>query len=362
MIFIDQINEYKKGRSNPDLTMHKIFNRSALRIHLMQAIKIGFGSALAIFICAGLNLPTPASAGTITLLTLSAGTRKETVRLILRRWISFILTVAICIVLMPFIRETYLAYALFLIIEVFILEILGWQSTLSVNAVIGVYFLINQDFTWIGILNECGLLLVSISISLILNLIQPDISDRQRLDLRIHEIEKEIQQVLEDAKGLLQNEQIEDPYVEKLKALEAALPQDINQAVRYEQNSFDPSDQWFARYFETRLSQCVVLSNLFGHIEIAQKDKTHIEVTANFIDVVIKTLPKSERPDQELENARLLRARVLSDEVSDKNLEERTALLDVIQNLQTFLALKQDFIDRLEPETQEGWYRCKKMN
>lgn len=342
--------------------MNKNFNRTALRIHLMQAIKIGFGAALAIFICAGLNLPTPASAGTITLLTLSAGTRKETVRLILRRWISFILTIAICIVLMPFIRETYLAYALFLIIEVFILEILGWQNTLSVNAVIGVYFLINQDFTWMGILNECGLLLVSISISLILNLIQPDISDRQRLDLRIHEIEKEIQQVLEDAKGLLQNEQVDDPYVEKLNALETALPNDINQAVRYEQNSFDPSDQWFARYFETRLSQCVVLNDLFKHAKIAQKDKIHLEVTANFIDVVIKTLPKSERPDQELENARLLRARVLSDKVSAENLEERAALLDVIQNLQTFLALKRDFIDRLEPETQEGWYRCKKID
>ncbi len=263
---------------------------------------------------------------------------------------------------MPFIRETYFAYALFLIIEVFIIEILGWQNTLSVNAVIGVYFLINQDFTWRGILDECGLLLVSISISLILNLIQPDISDRQRLDLRIHEIEKEIQQILEDAKGLLQNEPIDDPSVSKLKALEKSLPHDINQAVRYEQNSFDPSDQWFARYFETRLSQCVLLNDLFEHVAIAQKDKPHIEVTANFIDVVIKTLPQSKPPDKELENARLLRARVLSDKVSEDNLEERAALLDVIQNLQSFLVLKRDFIDRLEPETQEGWYRCKKMD
>ncbi len=340
--------------------MNKNFHRSTLRIHLIHAIKIGFGSALAIFICAGLNLPNPASAGTITLLTLSAGTRKETFRLSIRRWLSFIITIAICIVIMPFFQEIYLAYALFLIIEVFIIEILDWQSTLSVNAVIGVYFLINQDFTWIGILNECWLLLISLSISLVLNLIQPDISDRQRLDRRIHEIEREIQQLLEEAKGLLQNEEMDNHYELKLKALEKALPDDINQSVRYEQNTFDLSDQWFSRYFETRLSQCVLLNELFKHVQIAYKDQPHVEVTANFMDVVIKTLPRSERPDEELKNAKLLRSRVLAAGVSAENLEERTALLDVIQDLQSFLVLKQNFIDNLAPETQVGWYRCKK--
>ncbi len=335
------------------------------RIHLIHAIKIGLGSALAIFICAGLNLPNPASAGTITLLTLSAGTRRETVKLITRRWLSFILTIVICVVIMPFIQETYIAYALFLIIEVFIIEALGWQSTLSVNAVIGVYFLINRDFTILGILNECWLLLISILIALVLNLIQPDLSDRQKLEIRIHEIEKEIQSLLNQAKLFLQNEETNDniceTYKQRLKNLEEALPQDINRSVRYEQNTFDPSDYWFSRYFETRLSQCVLLTRLFDHIVVARKDKDHVEITAAFIDVVIKTLPQSDRPDKELENAKLLRSRLLSAGVTDETLEERMALLDVIQNLQSFLILKREFIDHLEPETKAGWHQCKSV-
>lgn len=332
-----------------------------LKIHLFNALKIGFGSALAIFICAGLNLPNPASAGTITLLTLGAHTRRQTLKLILRRWISFLITIVISLLILPFIQETYLAYTLFLVIEVFILEILGWEDTLSVNAVIGVYFLINKDFSFMGILNEFSLLMISISIALVLNLIQPDLSDRQRIEEQIHHIEKELEEVLVEAKEILQKETTTcSNSKKKLEVLEEDLPLYISNAVRYEQNTFDPSDQWFSHYFETRLAQCAILDQLFRHIETAKKDsKDYVEHTAAFVNVVIATLPKSELPEKELQTGEELRTHILADKENETSLMYRAALLDVIQNLQQFLTLKKNFIYQLNPETRDGWYHCK---
>lgn len=163
-----------------------------LKIHLTEALKIAFGSALAVVICTLLNLPHPYSAGTITLLTLMGSTRKQTLSLIGKRYVSFGFAIFLCWLIFPHVKSIYLAYGLYLLGIVFILWTIGWKDTLSVNAVIGTAFILDQTFSFEHILIELLILTIGIAIAFLLNLYQPDLAIKNLVYEQIFKVEYEI--------------------------------------------------------------------------------------------------------------------------------------------------------------------------
>ncbi len=323
-----------------------------MKTSLISALKIGFGSACAILIAALIQLPNPASAGTITLLTLVAQTRKQTIGLIGRRYVSFVLTVLITMLLYPVIREPYLAYALFLVIVVFTLEVAGWQDTLSVNAVIGIQFLINQDFSGSYVLAQFMLLSIGIFIALILNLIQPDHTEREELMIRIERAENELQEVLCELSELLIAENTEELLQKKcmLPALREDLSESIQLAARYTNNSFNEHEEWFLPYFETRLAQCSLLHQIYEHAEEVQEYSSAALMISEYLLSMARSFPVTVMPEKQLADNHALRKRIDREFHDQLDFKSQAMLLFVMYDLEEFVLLKQDFLQNLTEE------------
>ena len=136
---------------------------------ISRALKIAVGSCLAIFVAQLLELQNATAAGIITLITIVT-TRRETVQLSYRRVLTFFLSVILACVIFQAVPWAWIDYGIYIFVMAVICQLLNWDSTVSLNAVIGTHFLTSQDFSLIFILNEFSLVLIGIVFAILLNL------------------------------------------------------------------------------------------------------------------------------------------------------------------------------------------------
>ena len=114
---------------------------------LLLATKIGVGTAVAITMADWLELSSPTSAGTITLLTLLT-TKRNTIKLSMQRLLTFAMTTGLAFILFKLIPNEWIAFGMLIFSQVFILEMFKSTWTLSVNAMIAIHYLVEQNFTF----------------------------------------------------------------------------------------------------------------------------------------------------------------------------------------------------------------------
>ena len=120
---------------------------------LLQSVKIAVGSSAAIYIAEQIGLENATSAGSIALLTLVT-TKWETVKLSVYRLLSFFFTALLAGLTIGLLESEWIAYGIFMFMVMTMCHALGWQATISVNAVIGTHFLVSKDFGNDFIINE----------------------------------------------------------------------------------------------------------------------------------------------------------------------------------------------------------------
>ena len=136
---------------------------------ISRALKIAVGSSLAIFVAQLLGLQNATSAGIITLITIVTS-RRETIQLSYQRVMTFFLSVILACVIFQAVPWAWIDYGIYIFVMAVICQLLNWDSTVSLNAVIGTHFLTSQDFSLIFILNEFSLVLIGIVFAIRLNL------------------------------------------------------------------------------------------------------------------------------------------------------------------------------------------------
>lgn len=135
---------------------------------ISRALKIAVGSSLAIFVAYVLNLQNATAAGIITLITIVTS-RHETVQLSYQRVMTFFLSVVLACMIFQAIPWAWADYGIYIFAMAVICQLLNWDSTISLNAVIGTHFLVSQDFSLVFILNEFSLVLIGIIFAILLN-------------------------------------------------------------------------------------------------------------------------------------------------------------------------------------------------
>lgn len=144
-------------------------NDSRYPQNLIWPIKIAVGSSLAIFVAQLLELQNATSAGIITLITIVT-TRWETVQLSYRRILTFFLATALACVIFQSVPWTWVDYGIYIFALAMTCHLLKWDSTISLNAVIGTHFLTSRDFSLAFILNEFALVLIGAVFAILLNI------------------------------------------------------------------------------------------------------------------------------------------------------------------------------------------------
>lgn len=336
--------------------MNKIvsnFESGILKIHLTEALKISFGSALAVVICTLLNLPHPYSAGTITLLTLMGSTRKQTLSLVGKRYVSFGFAIFLCWLIFPHVKNIYFAYGLYLFGIVFILWTVGWKDTLSVNAVIGTAFILDQTFSFQHILIELVILTIGITIAFILNLYQPDHAIKNLVDEQIFKVECEIMMAFSDLSGVLKGTKKKEASAMTIQAMLDDMKKAVELIQQYYQNRISYGNRWLLNYLELGFAQYSLIHVLSTQIDLQPVCTKcfgaaieHIEQTAlTVIDVI--------EPKEWLEVNSQIIEQVELNEKHPLEKSSQAVLLMTLYNLREFVQLKQNYLNRLSKVDQE---------
>lgn len=171
----------------------------------VKVIKIAVGAGLAIVLAERMGLRYSASAGVITLLSIQ-DTKKETIRVVARRLLSFVMALAISAVGFSVFGYGPLAVCVFLLFFSAACMAFGMQEGISVNTVLMTHFLAERSMTGANIANELGLLAVGAGIGVILNLYIPGKvhlirTSQRRIESHMKEILRKMAGQLTTGKG-----------------------------------------------------------------------------------------------------------------------------------------------------------------
>lgn len=311
----------------------------------MYALKIGIGSALAIYIAELLQLEFSSSAGIITLLSV-AGTKTETRQLGIDRLTTFILMVVLSVIFHFLIGKEWIGYGIVLVLLTFILSMKSLLATLSVNAVALSHLLRLERITAQAIFNEFLLLAIGLVIAIIINHFQNYESQRRYLQIASSDAENRIKGIF-----LKLSEYLKDPKVvnfvwDDIIKLEKDLLEQTQVAFQYQQNRLPARDDYYTDYFEMRLQQTAVLHNL--HYEMKKVRQFHEDavIIAGFLDEIVEHISDMHTPDHQLHQLDQLVA-----EIQEQNLPNlrdeflsKARVYHILMDLEEFLVFKKRFI------------------
>lgn len=312
---------------------------------LLLAGKIALGSSLAIYTAELLQLQFSASAGIVAMLTLIT-TKKGTVRLSAFRLLSFALTSVLAWVTFVPIQCEWIAYGVFIFVLVLLSEAGNWRATLSVNAVIGTHFLMTGTYTPAFFLNEFLLVAIGVLFAFVLNLFHNNYGQKERLQESIHEIEGQIQRILEGIAAYLSQTPQDKSVWAEISRLERRLQTLIQDACEYEGNTFGKEAAYFSRYFEMRLSQCQILHSLHQEMGKMRTMPRQAEIIVQYILYLTAFVTELNEPTPQLAYLEDLFAKMKREPLptSREEFESRAMLYHILMDLEEFLLVKARFV------------------
>lgn len=336
--------------------------------NLLLAVKIGIGSSVAIYIAELLHLEYTASAGTIALLTLMTS-KWETVRLSLFRLITFECSVLFSAILFQRIDSLWISYGIFVFLIVTVCACLGWKATISVNAVVGLHLITNQDFSMPFILNELALVVIGITMAIVLNLFHDNHGHKKDLVRNMREVEMSLKEILQELNLYLRNEKVvdhNDEYTnvwEDICRLERRLQVFIQEAYQYQENTFHSHPGYFIDYFEMRMNQTHVLHNLHYEIKKIKEMPAQAAVIAAFIEHMRKFVVEFNEPIPQLEALEDIFNQMKNEPlpVTREEFESRAMLYHILMDLEEFLVFKMRFIKGLTDRQIKEYWKNEKL-
>lgn len=325
-------------------------NKKAIII-FMQALKIAIGSSTAIYIATWLDLTFATSAGIITLLTILT-TKLETLWLSLLRIVMFVVTVGLSWILFQNIGSGWLAYGVFILIMVMLCEFLGWKATISINAVTGTHFLVQNDFSGESILNEMLLLLIGISLAIILNLFWGTDNLRRKIQHNIQYTEEKLQIIQDELASYLLKKDIKGDVWKDIISLEEHIQHFIKQAYEYQGNAIKKHSAYYVEYFEMRLKQCGALHNLHSEMRKMRDMPKQANVVADYILQLKPKIQELNNPVPQIEQLEEVFVAMSKEELpkTHEEFEARAMLYHIMMDLEEFLIFKKRFIETWSQE------------
>jgi len=323
----------------------------------IRALKIAVGSMLAIWIATWIDLQFAASAGIVTLLSVVT-TKWDTVKLSAARVVTFFASVIIAYIIFNMLHSEWIAYGMYIFSVVLFSNLVGWGSTVSVNAVIGTHFLSTMDFTFSFIINELLIVILGAGIAIVLNLINGNRSQHQKLLDDIQYVEKTLQTDLGEMADYLRHKKMERNVWQDIVNLEAHLEDSVERAHEYQGNTFASHPGYYIQYMEMRMQQCIVLHNLHYELKKIRDLPKQAEIVADFIAYLKEHVKERNEPEEQHRRLLELIEYVRSDELpaSREEFDSQIILYHVLMGLDEFLIFKKRFVGSLTDEQRRIYW------
>lgn len=327
---------------------------------LLNALKIGIGSSIAIYIANMLELNYAITAGSIALLTI-ATTKWGTLKLSVVRILTFFVAAWICSVVFTHVPSQWVAYGIFIFFTVLICDMIGWKSAMSVNALIGMHFLSHMDeFNQEFIMNEFMLLIIGVSISIVLNLFHAYKFEEQHLIMNMRHVEEALSETLIEIAEYLENHMAGKEVWKDVDELEQMTEQFIREAREYQDNTFYSHPGYYIDYFKMRRDQCKIMQNLHKEMKAIKNLPKQAKKVSEYVRYLAQYVTEKNEPIEQIVRLELLIEEMKRDELpaTREEFESRALLYHTLMDLDDFLNCKKLFVENLD-ETRRKLYWMK---
>jgi len=325
---------------------------------LLLALKVGVGGSVAYFIAEFLKLDFASSAGIIALLTLQT-TKWETFRLSFRRIITFFMTFGLCILLFYLVHTTWLDYGLFLFFMVLLCELLGWRTTVSVNAVIGAHFLSTQNFSYEFMINELLLVIIGITVAILLNLFHINSAHEAGIIKCMRHVEHDMKKILTELSGYLKHQAMGDHVWDDILKLGDDLEKYLDLAHEYQNNTFVSHPEYYIDYFRMREQQCGALLNMHKEMQRISELPKQAEIVSHYILDMCEHVTEMNNPEKQIAQLEEVVEEMHNQQLPQmrEEFEGRALLYHVLMELEDFLLYKKRFVESIDEEQFQIYWK-----
>ncbi|MGN6712782.1 aromatic acid exporter family protein [Anaerocolumna jejuensis] len=336
--------------------MNLLFTKNSIKkINYIQLIKIAIGSCIAILSADKLGIHYSASAGIITLLSIQS-TKKETILITGKRFLSFLLSVATAFLIFSLLKFNAFSFGIFLLVFVGACYLMKLEDGIAMNAVLTTHFLIEKSVSFYWISNELSLLIIGAGIGVLLNLYIP----RNTLAIKQNQlmIEEDMKLILSNISTALLAPGKEPVKVQLFQPLEAHLNEALSRAYENMNNTLLSDTRYYIQYMQMRKSQGTILKRICTHIASITTVPRQAHKISDFIAHITRTFHEYNNALTLLERLQEIKLEFKADPLpgSREEFEDRAILFQILNELEAFLLLKKEFVMALtDTQLQNYW-------
>ena len=263
-------------------------NYEGVRQNYFKILKIALGTTIAILIADALGLAYSSSAGIITLLSIQ-DTKKDTLKIALKRLVSFCLAVVTAYVLFGLFGYEVIVFGVFLLIFVSASYFFGLMDGVAMNSVLTTHFLANQVMDQVSIINEVGIFTIGVTVGIVINLFM--LEDTRYIRSNMKRIEEEMKQVfhimaemLRDPKRTGQGTPNEMEKTRIFEPVKITIDTALEQAQRNQKNKLFNDTSYYTVYTLMRKQQVSILKRVYEQIMRLTEATEQAETLAQFFE------------------------------------------------------------------------------
>lgn len=315
----------------------------------LKAIKIAVGSTVAILLAYAIGLNYAVAAGIITILSIQ-DTKKETILVVLKRIVAFVLSTLIAVLTFYFLSYSVFSYGIYLLAFSGLCLVSGLKDAIPVNAVLATHFFLDKSIHMTTITNEALLMGIGAGVGLFLNLFI--FSNVKQIRVKQHAIEECLKillfQMADELVTDFDSPMLDDKFIQ--------LKNHVNDGIQYahqnRNNTLFQESEYFLRYMEMRMEQITILRETIDKIKTVEIKIEQSEKTATFLREIANSLSESQNSTGLLEQQEKVLEKFREDALpaTRQEFEARAVLYVILMNLRLFLKVKKRFSDALTPE------------
>ncbi|WP_432651571.1 aromatic acid exporter family protein [Huintestinicola sp.] len=326
-----------------------------MNIDPVKIIKISFGAITAAAVGYGLELQYAVSAGVICLLTIQ-DTRKETLKITLKRLIAFCGVTALCAVIFGLFGFGFLQLGAVLLLFLIFCGALDMNEAVAMNSVIATHYFASADISLDMMGNELLLLGAGAGIGVLLNIFMP--SNTRKIRRIQTETDERIRRIIGRMAVYITAEDKSDYTGSCFEETDRLLEALRRESVKYIGNSFVSEKDYFYKYVGMRMEQCVILMRIFTDIKRLSIVTSYAEPIAAFLNEMSSQFSEINDAVSLLEDIDGLFAYYSEEALpqSREEFENRALLYHILCDLKSFVSLKAEFADKLDENEKSRYW------
>ena len=303
---------------------------------ILKSVKITAGAILAILFASCLNLKYSATAGIITILSIQH-TKKETIQTALARGEAF------CCALFGY---TSAAFGIYLLVVTTLCLAMKWSSSIAMDSVLITHFLAEKTMNIPMIANEISLFLIGAGIGVLLNLsLRPKENEwKDKMAEADESIRSIIKRMAERIRTLDRTNYDGSCFLLLDKQLDSAK----SLALTNMDNTLGTPSCAELDYVQMRDFQSQVLRQIYNSIQMIAYLPDQAPIIADFFERISQEYAKTNDVKSLLDTLHELILSMKNEKLPTKReeFESRAVLFYILKQLEEFLILKRNFVER----------------